>query len=141
MYGKQQHQHQSQHYQLPSFQSPSVINRHYQVSSALIPAPVPQYSYQQTSQHPSYPNRISLHGSPPGIYRTPAAHGIGQPRGVIVRPATGTNKVPTSTAAAAAAAADSKPVHGTTTGADIGLFCRTSHASDKTSNTLEAKLD
>ncbi|KAG0086180.1 hypothetical protein BGZ92_008346 [Podila epicladia] len=130
MYGKQQHQHQSQHYQLPSFQSPSVINRHYQVSSALIPAPVPQYSYQQTSQHPSYPNRISLHGSPPGIYRTPAAHGIGQPRGVIVRPA-----------AAAAAAADSKPVHGTTTGADIGLFCRTSHASDKTSNTLEAKLD
>ncbi|KAF9305401.1 hypothetical protein BGZ74_010360 [Mortierella antarctica] len=81
MYGQQQHQHQSQHYQPPSFQSPSVINRHYQVSSAPTPAPTPQYSHRQTSQHPSYPNRISLHGSPPGIYRTPAAPGVGQPRG------------------------------------------------------------
>ncbi|KAI9242215.1 MAG: hypothetical protein BYD32DRAFT_271381 [Podila humilis] len=82
-----QHQHQHQHHQSPSFQSPSVINRHYQVSSAPTPAPVPQYSLQHQTPHPSYPNRIpQSFDTPIGIYCTPADPGVGQPRSMIARP-------------------------------------------------------
>jgi len=96
MYGLQ-HQHQHQHQQPPLFQSPSVINRHYQVSSAPTPVSMPQHSHQHQTLHTSYPNVTpQSFGSPTGIYRTLTAIDVGQPRSMIAQQGVGVSSARTT---------------------------------------------